>query len=92
VGGHAGIGAGQVHNQWLIIGKEARALALGQKVDGNLKQDLRPLINLAIWSLEQNTENIPKLLPPDPRKAMHWNKALFPDGLDRTLGEQFMAN
>lgn len=64
-----------------------------QQVGGDLERDLRPLIDLARWSLGQNTTTIPKLESPDPSKAMDWDdEKLIPEKLRQLLTKQLMAN
>lgn len=59
---------------------------------GDLERDLRPLIDLARWSLTQDTTTIPKLENPDPRKAMDWDERLIPDELRPILTKKLMSN
>ncbi len=63
-----------------------------QQVGGELERDLRPLIDIARWSLEQDSTKIPKLESPDPRKAMEWDEKLIPKELRPHLTKQYMSN
>lgn len=63
-----------------------------QCVDEELGHDLRPLIELARWSLGRDSSEIPKLAYPDPRKAMDWDETLIPEELRPILTKQLMSN
>lgn len=63
-----------------------------QCVDEELERDLRPLIELARWSLGLDSPEIPKLANPDPRKAMDWDETLIPEALRPILTKQLMSN
>ncbi len=63
-----------------------------QRIGGDLERDLRPLIDLARWSLEQDTTTIPKFESPDPSKAMDWEDKLIPEKLRPLLTKQLIAN
>ncbi len=62
------------------------------RVGGELERDLRPLIELARWSLKQNETTIPKLESPDPNRAMEWDEKLIPEKLRPILTKQLMSN
>jgi len=63
-----------------------------QKVGTDLERDLRPLIDLARWSLKQDTTTIPKLESPDTSKAMEWDEKLIPEKLRPILTKKLMSN
>lgn len=63
-----------------------------QQIGGDLERDLRPLIDLARWSLGEGTTTIPKLESPDPSSAMQWDEGLIPEELRPHLTKRLMSN
>jgi hypothetical protein len=63
-----------------------------RQIGGELERDVQPLIDLARWSLDQDTTKVPKLDRPDHKKAMEWDEKLIPEELRPHLTKQLLSN
>lgn len=78
----------------VTIRAEASALDLNSEnisakvdeLDKDLRAEIRPIVNLAIWS-KNNKELLPELTPPNPEVAPQWSEDIVPENIREQVRE-----